>query len=150
MFSLAATPCQRRQRQYGDANANYHQPNGNGRLMELWRSMTPSPTMTLCDDTSSTPPPENNKPPTLPRHELVRQAPHPNNPYKQDIERLQKELDQESCQACLYTGVATCMGLAAYFAHLATEDSTLQRNRRFLWICSAGSLVAGAYRWHLG
>ena len=29
---------------------------------------------------------------------------------------------EESCRSCLYTGVATCVGLSAYFAHLAFED----------------------------
>ena len=70
---------------------------------------------------------------------------------EETIRRLQKELKAEkSCAACLYTGVATCTGLSLYFAKLATEESTLKSNRRFLWICSTGSLVAGAYRWYLG
>ena len=29
---------------------------------------------------------------------------------------------EESCRSCLYTGVATCAGLSAYFLHLAFED----------------------------
>ena len=31
--------------------------------------------------------------------------------------------DQGSCRPCLYTGVATCIGLSAYFYHLAHEDT---------------------------
>lgn len=30
--------------------------------------------------------------------------------------------EEESCRSCLYTGVATCAGLSAYFLHLAFED----------------------------
>jgi hypothetical protein len=33
----------------------------------------------------------------------------------------------ESCRSCLYTGVATCVGLSAYFAHLALEEDTDKR-----------------------
>lgn len=77
-----------------------------------------------------------------------RPQPSPNNPYKGQIEQLQRELD-EPCRACIYTGVGVCVGLSLYFAKLATEDSTLPKNRRFLWVCSAGSLVAGAFRWYL-
>ena len=29
---------------------------------------------------------------------------------------------EESCRSCLYTGVATCAGLSAYFLHLAYEE----------------------------
>ena len=29
---------------------------------------------------------------------------------------------QQSCRSCLYTGVATCLGLSSYFFYLATED----------------------------
>lgn len=29
---------------------------------------------------------------------------------------------EESCRTCLYTGVATCAGLSAYFLHLAYEE----------------------------
>ena len=137
-------PCRRRRRQLVERN----------RGQILLDSFLLSPSRTCCDngnrsdaDTSSS---SSATPPSpTPRHELIKQPPHPRNPYKRDIERLQSELDQP-CQACLYTGVATCVGLAGYFAHFATEEATLKRNRRFLWICSAGSLVAGAYRWHLG
>ncbi len=33
-----------------------------------------------------------------------------------------KEVKKQSCRQCLYTGVATCAGLSAYFLHLAYED----------------------------
>ena len=56
----------------------------------------------------------------------------------------------KSCPACLYTGVVTCTALSLYFAKLATDEVTLHSNRRFLWICSTGCFVAGAYRWYLG
>jgi len=29
---------------------------------------------------------------------------------------------EQSCRSCLYTGVATCLGLSSYFFYLATED----------------------------
>lgn len=29
---------------------------------------------------------------------------------------------QESCRACLFTGVGTCLGLSTYFMYLATEE----------------------------
>ena len=32
---------------------------------------------------------------------------------------------KESCRSCLYTGVSTCLGLSAYFLHLATEDDKM-------------------------
>jgi hypothetical protein len=38
---------------------------------------------------------------------------------------------EESCRSCLYTGVATCIGLSAYFAQLAIfEDDTNKRTCR--------------------
>jgi hypothetical protein len=80
---------------------------------------------------------------------LYRQRPSPDNPYKEEIKQLQKELD-EPCKTCMYTGMAVCTALSLYFARLAIDDTTLAKNRRFLWACSAGSLVAGGYRWHLG
>jgi hypothetical protein len=56
-----------------------------------------------------------------------------------------------SCASCLYTGVATCAGLAAYFAHLGRNDpAVLPRHRPFLLAAAAGWAAAGAYRWILG
>ena len=77
------------------------------------------------------------------------QRPSPDNPYQDEIERLQNEL-QEPCKTCLYTGVAVCAGLSLYFAKLAIEDGVPLKNQRFLWACSAGWVVAGMYRWQLG
>lgn len=74
----------------------------------------------------------------------------PDNPYKNQIEEMRRELDEQPCRACMYTGVSVCMGLSIYFANLAIDESTLAKNRRFLWMCSAGSVAAGAYRWYLG
>lgn len=75
-----------------------------------------------------------------------------------EIDRLQHK--SESCASCLWTGVGTCVGLAAYFAHAAYEidESKLtaiaKRQQRyskpaFLFI-SVGWLGIGAYRWYLG
>ena len=36
--------------------------------------------------------------------------------------------EKESCRSCLYTGVATCFGLSAYFLNLAFEDPPSQQN----------------------
>lgn len=57
---------------------------------------------------------------------------------------------QEQCAVCMYTGVTVCTGLSLYFVKLATEETTLPKNQRFLWACSAGWAVAGMYRWYLG
>ncbi len=73
----------------------------------------------------------------------------PDNPYKEQIEDMRRDLE-EPCKACMYTGVSVCVGLSLYFVKLATDETTLHKNRRFLWICSSGSLVVGAYRWYLG
>jgi hypothetical protein len=80
-----------------------------------------------------------------------------------ELDRLERE---GPCSSCLYTGVATCAGLAAYFTHIAYDTSdiaaTLTRRQRhaqlklmvsrrpYFLAISAGWLVAGAYRWHLG
>jgi hypothetical protein len=85
----------------------------------------------------------------------------------------------ESCSSCLWTGVLTCIGLSAYFAHAAYEiptaividkrQSTTIVNKLFPWLMkqqhhrppslyhkpvflmiSAGWLCVGAYRWHIG
>jgi hypothetical protein len=56
-----------------------------------------------------------------------------------------------SCASCLYTGVATCAGLATYFAHLGCNDAAvLPRHRPFLLAIAAGWTAAGTYRWKLG
>jgi hypothetical protein len=73
----------------------------------------------------------------------------PDNPYKDQIEEMRRGLE-EPCKACMYTGVSVCLGMSLYFVKLATDDTTLPKNRRFLWMCSASSVAAGAYRWYLG
>lgn len=75
--------------------------------------------------------------------------PSPNNPFEKDILQIQQELEKP-CKACLYTGVLSCAGLSLYFVKLATDETTLAKNRRFLWACSAGWVVAGVYRWSMG
>ena len=35
--------------------------------------------------------------------------------------------EEHSCRSCLYTGVSTCLGLSAYFLHLATEDDSIMQ-----------------------
>jgi len=37
--------------------------------------------------------------------------------------------EEESCRSCLYTGVATCGGLSAYFLHLAYEEQPPSRKK---------------------
>jgi len=83
------------------------------------------------------------------KHDAIYAEISPDNPYKDDIVELRRELE-EPCQACLYTGVSVCLGLSLYFLKLATEETTLPKNRQFLYMCSAGSIVAGAYRCYLG
>jgi len=36
---------------------------------------------------------------------------------------------QQSCRSCLYTGVATCLGLSSYFFYLATEDDKIKMGK---------------------
>jgi hypothetical protein len=46
-------------------------------------------------------------------------------PSSRDMQQsdVNKEVKkEESCRSCLYTGVATCAGLSAYFLHLAYEE----------------------------
>jgi hypothetical protein len=91
-------------------------------------------------------------------------------PLEQQKATVQAELDrlerEGPCSSCLYTGVATCAGLAAYFTHIAYDTSdiaeTLTRRQRHAQIklmvsrrpyflaISAGWVVAGAYRGYLG
>ena len=73
------------------------------------------------------------------------QKTHPQHPLQQH-----SHAPDEQCAVCMYTGVATCTGLSLYFIKIATEETTLPKNRRFLYLCSAGWAVAGAYRWYLG
>ena len=76
---------------------------------------------------------------------------------------LEPKHPQEGCEACLYTGIATCTGLSFYFAKIALleiPDITKKmkqevakghrRNRAGFLVVSAFWVAAGAYRWHLG
>jgi hypothetical protein len=75
----------------------------------------------------------------------------------------QQDNEEQSCAACLYTGVATCTGLALYFAKVAlleVPDITRGmprevavahgRSRMGFLAMSAVWVGIGAYRWHLG
>ena len=104
----------------------------------------------------------------------------PRQPYPQEIRSQVRRpyMDsEESCKSCLYTGVATCFGLASYFAYLAMEDELTKmttttshanfnshsfmkesgkilrlaaRNKPGFLIVSAGWVVIGVHRWNLG
>lgn len=78
-----------------------------------------------------------------------------------EIEKLRAAQENESCPSCLYVGVATSLGLAAYFTHLALEkvdERTLSEaarrqqryNKPVFLAFSVGWVAIGAYRWHLG
>lgn len=64
--------------------------------------------------------------------------------------------EERTCDTCLYTGVATCACLSAYFFKLAYLDIVeaktpeLSRQRRFLALMGTASAVGGIYRWYLG
>lgn len=70
--------------------------------------------------------------------------------------------ENDTCPTCLYVGVTTCMGLAAYFAHMAMElpNNKSMKNlappkpwrfhKPFLITMSVGWLGLGAYRLYLG
>ena len=68
--------------------------------------------------------------------------------------------DDESCAACMYTGMAFCGGLSLYFFKGAYLDlpergtpkftSAVARQRSFLVLCGVTSGLAGVYRWYLG
>ena len=79
----------------------------------------------------------------------------------------QERKDPSSCPSCLYVGVATSLGLAAYFAHAALEEVVVDEqkilsqvarkqqqqqryNKPVFLAISIGWLGIGAYRWHLG
>jgi hypothetical protein len=65
--------------------------------------------------------------------------------------------EEESCDTCFYTGVATCTGLSLYFLKAAYLDlpegpltKELQSQKRFMIFMGSASAIAGAYRWYLG
>jgi hypothetical protein len=103
-------------------------------LISFWNPLF-YPSTTKCDEAHS--------------RNIQKRIPSADNPYKDQIEQMQRELN-EQCQTCMYTGMAVCSGLSLYFAKLAIDNATLPKNRRFLWACSAGSLLTGTYRWYLG
>lgn len=80
-----------------------------------------------------------------------------------NISRNSAKQEKESCDACLYTGVATCVGLSLYFAKIAlleVPDITKEMPKDIAaahWRSKAGYLTVsavwvgiGVYRWHLG
>ena len=68
--------------------------------------------------------------------------------------------EDKQCRMCLWTGVATCTGLSLFFIKQALLElpesgskevmKEAARQKRFLFLCSAASAAAGAYRYHLG
>lgn len=83
------------------------------------------------------------------------------NMKRQQSEKQNKE-NHQSCDTCLYTGMATCTGLALYFGKLALEVPSIAKNTpkevakmhrrsKYGFLTGAAVWVAvGAYRWHLG
>jgi hypothetical protein len=71
-----------------------------------------------------------------------------------------REAEDESCDACLYTGVATCTGLSGYMFKMALLDlpeegtklftNQVRNQKRFLLLFGASWAVAGIYRLYLG
>jgi hypothetical protein len=85
---------------------------------------------------------------------------HSNN---NDQQQQHNKREDESCAGCLYTGVATCTGLALYFAKIALLEvpdisrdmprevaSAHRRSRAGFLAVSATWLGISVYRWHLG
>jgi len=74
--------------------------------------------------------------------------------------KINQHDDDESCNVCLYTGVATCTGLASYFWKMGILDmperssskftQEMARQQRFLVTFGGAWALAGAYRWYLG
>lgn len=55
-------------------------------------------------------------------HKVSPMDPSTNKPPSTNTEVQPSSTDRDvSCRSCLYTGVATCIGLSAYFFHLAFE-----------------------------
>mmetsp|Transcript_5891 Transcript_5891/g.7646 ORF Transcript_5891/g.7646 Transcript_5891/m.7646 type:complete len:85 (+) Transcript_5891:55-309(+) len=71
-----------------------------------------------------------------------------------------QEQKEEPCKTCLYTGIATCTGLSAYFVKMALLDlpesgsekvmREAMKQKRFLLAFGGVWAMAGVYRWHLG
>ena len=61
--------------------------------------------------------------------------------------------DSEKCRTCLWTGMVTCGGMAAYFAHTALDPQVVAKsryNKPIFVTISCGWVVVGAYRYYLG
>ena len=119
------------------------------------RSSLPTTSTTKCD--SSLPSPSNNESNRKLQLEAIRQE---KQQVQAQLDRLTGAEDDESssCLSCLIVGVTTCVGLSAYFAHIAYEEpaigrETVQqaaRRRPYFLAISAGWLCLGAYRLYLG
>mmetsp|Transcript_3806 Transcript_3806/g.5825 ORF Transcript_3806/g.5825 Transcript_3806/m.5825 type:complete len:147 (+) Transcript_3806:327-767(+) len=85
---------------------------------------------------------------------------HPTTPIQQMQKQLHPKDEDENCNVCLYTGVATCTGLTLYFWKMGILDMperssskfTLEvaRQQRFLVTFGGAWALAGAYRLYLG
>jgi hypothetical protein len=72
----------------------------------------------------------------------------------------QRQQQGQQCSTCLYTGVATCTGLSAYFFKVAHFDLPTHgsqqimlkatKDKRFLLAFGSCWAIAGAYRFYLG
>mmetsp|Transcript_29573 Transcript_29573/g.29943 ORF Transcript_29573/g.29943 Transcript_29573/m.29943 type:complete len:139 (-) Transcript_29573:29-445(-) len=76
---------------------------------------------------------------------------------KQGTSILSTSSESSSCQSCLYTGVATCIGISAHFAKIAFYDEPLPErlkhaasDKRFMVGMSGAFAIAGIYRFYLG
>lgn len=68
--------------------------------------------------------------------------------------------EDDPCDACLYTGVATCTGLSCYMFKMALLDlpeqgangwtKQVRQQKRFLLLFGGSWAVAGLYRLYLG
>jgi hypothetical protein len=77
-----------------------------------------------------------------------------------NMQTTEQQKQGEQCSTCLYTGVATCTGLSAYFFKVAHFDLPTQGNqqimlkaskdKRFLLVFGSCWAIAGAYRFYLG
>lgn len=64
-----------------------------------------------------------------------------------------EETKDQQCAACLWTGVITCGGMAAYFAHAAMDPQVAAKsiyNKPIFLGISCGWVAMGAYRYYLG
>jgi hypothetical protein len=129
------------------------------------------PVRTLCESAATTS--DHQARPLL--HQLPQHYPEQIADNNQILNRRQHyQQIEESCPSCLYTGVATCFGLASYFTYLALEDElypkqqaavatkhlTIQEsgailrraahNKPGFLLVAAGWVAIGMHRWSLG